>query len=83
MIHFTQSNRSVIPAILFLSLSKQHNIQTCGEVRHGSTRSRHSTNEDEVSTSRSKALEIVGETILLSGQKNVTKRKEFLIRTKH
>jgi len=60
MIHFTQ----VSPAILFLSLSKQHNIQTYGEVRHGSTRSRHSNNEVEASTSRSKALEIIGEWIL-------------------
>jgi len=83
MIQFTQGNRSVIPAILFLSLSKQHNIQTYDEVRHGSTRSRHSTNEDEVSTSRSKALEIMAEWILLRGQKNATKRKEFHIRTKN
>jgi len=83
MLHFTQGNRSIIAAILFLSSNKQHDIQTNGEVRHGSTSSRHSTNEDEVSSSSSKALEIMREAIRLSGQKNVTKGKEFHTRTKN
>ena len=82
MIHFTQGNRSVIAAILFLILNTQHNIQTYGELRHGSTSSRHSTNEGEVSTSRSKAIEMVGNGIRHSGQKNVTKGKGFRTRTK-
>ena len=82
-IHFTHGNRPIIAAILFLSLNKQHDIQIYGDVRYGSTSSRHSTNEDEVSNSSSKALGMMGEGIRLSGQKNVTKGKEFHTRTKN
>jgi hypothetical protein len=83
VIHFIQGKRFVIAAILFLSLNKQQDIQTYGEGRHGSTSSLHNINEDEVSNLSSKALEMMGEGIRLSEQKNVTKGKEFHTRTKN